>query len=182
MKNIIGNKYGKLTVISEHSKTRNGHKRYTCICDCGNNCNVLGTHLIQGNTKSCSCDRPIGKTHKQWTGFEEISGDFWNQLQRNANGSKGRRQLVFNLEKEDLWKLYLKQDKKCALSKLEIYFPKRNKDISATASLDRIDSSKGYTLDNVQWVHKDINRMKSVFDNDYFIKMCTFVAGGKCEV
>lgn len=29
-----------------------------------------------------------------------------------------------------------------------------------TASLDRIDSSKGYTIDNVWWIHKQLNWMK----------------------
>jgi hypothetical protein len=45
-----------------------------------------------------------------------------------------------------------------------------------TASLDRIDSSRGYTLDNIQWVHKDLNKMKTNYPNDYFIKMCKYVA------
>jgi len=43
-----------------------------------------------------------------------------------------------------------------------------------TASLDRINSSKGYTLDNVQWVHKTVNIMKQgLSDEDfkYWIKM-----------
>ena len=41
-----------------------------------------------------------------------------------------------------------------------------------TASLDRIDSKKGYIEGNIQWVHKDINRMKWAFNEDYFIKLC----------
>ncbi len=45
-----------------------------------------------------------------------------------------------------------------------------------TASLDRIDSTKGYTLDNIQWIHKDLNKMKMNFANDYFIKTCKLVA------
>ena len=45
-----------------------------------------------------------------------------------------------------------------------------------TASLDRIDSSKGYTTDNIQWVHKDINIMKNDYGNDYFIEICKKVA------
>lgn len=45
-----------------------------------------------------------------------------------------------------------------------------------TASLDRIDSSKGYVEGNVHWVHKDINIMKWDFPLETFIKMCKFVA------
>lgn len=45
-----------------------------------------------------------------------------------------------------------------------------------TASLDRKDSSKGYTYDNCVWVHKDINRFKNNYSVDDFVKMCKMVA------
>ena len=57
-----------------------------------------------------------------------------------------------------------------------------NQASSTTASLDRIDSSKGYVIGNVQWVHKDINIMKNKFDNQYFIDMCKKIASGACEI
>jgi hypothetical protein len=173
-KDLRTQKFGKLLVLSIHSKSRNSHIRYTCLCDCGKQTNVLGTHLIQGNTKSCGCDKPIGKTHHQWKGVEEISGDFWySHVVRSANGDKGRRYPVkLTLTIEEAWNLFIRQERKCALSGLELSFPRVSKDKSYTASLDRIDSSKGYTIDNVQWVHKDINMMKNKFDNEYFINMC----------
>lgn len=180
--NIIGEKYGKLTVVSEHSKTRNGHERYTCLCDCGNSCNILKTHLRQNNTKSCGCDFPKGKNNKNWNGYEEISGDYWyNHIIRGANGTKGRKKLDLSITKEYVWNLYLNQNKKCALSNIDIKFPTKGKDKSYTCSLDRIDSSLGYIEGNVQWVHKDINRMKNAFNQDYFIKMCKLITE-KCEV
>jgi hypothetical protein len=82
---------------------------------------------------------------------------------------------------EQAWELYQKQEGKCALSGLPIFFPATNKG-EFTASLDRIDSSKGYIEGNVQWVHKDINIMKNKFPQDYFIKICKLVAGGGCEI
>ena len=48
--------------------------------------------------------------------------------------------------------------------------------IRKTASLDRIDSNKGYTKDNVQFVHKDINWMKQDFEQNKFIEYCKKVA------
>jgi hypothetical protein len=45
-----------------------------------------------------------------------------------------------------------------------------------TASVDRIDSSKDYVEGNVQWLHKDINRMKWDLDTDKFIELCKLVA------
>ena len=44
-----------------------------------------------------------------------------------------------------------------------------------TASLDRIDSSKGYIKGNIQWVLKDINLMKGSTDEDYFKFLCGLV-------
>ena len=41
-----------------------------------------------------------------------------------------------------------------------------------TASLDRINSKKGYVEGNIQWVHKDINMMKHCLETSDFIKWC----------
>lgn len=51
---IIGNKYGHLTV-----KKYLGNKLYECECDCENKTitNVFRHNLLSGGTKSCGCDR-----------------------------------------------------------------------------------------------------------------------------
>lgn len=41
-----------------------------------------------------------------------------------------------------------------------------------TASLDRIDSTKGYVEGNVQWIHKRLNIMKGKSTDVTFIKDC----------
>jgi myo-inositol catabolism protein IolC len=74
-----------------------------------------------------------------------------------------------------MYDLYVKQDKKCALSGVKIYLPK-NTCQSWTASVDRIDSSKGYIVGNLQWVHKDVNWMKNDFDQKHFINTCSLIA------
>jgi hypothetical protein len=48
-----------------------------------------------------------------------------------------------------------------------------------TASLDRINSKKGYTKDNVQWVHKWINFMKQDLDEEEFITFCEAIVNYK---
>jgi hypothetical protein len=72
-----------------------------------------------------------------------------------------------------LWDLYLKQERICALTGLPIKLGTVNE---ISASLDRIDSTRGYTLDNVQWVHKDINRMKGDLTPERFLELCQLVA------
>ena len=55
--NLIGQKFGKLTVVSETDKRRGSHVIYECLCDCGNTCYVPSDFLRRKrNPKShCGC-------------------------------------------------------------------------------------------------------------------------------
>jgi hypothetical protein len=84
------------------------------------------------------------------------------------------RNITFNISIEDVFEMYNKQNGKCFLSGKEIGWVEVGQ--KHTASLDRIDSSIGYELNNIQLVHKDINFMKQSYSQDYFIEMCKFVS------
>lgn len=116
---------------------------------------------------------PTKMNSKVWKGYGEISLTHFNQMKISA----GKRGHLFDVTIEYLWDVFLKQNRKCSYTGLELTFPKTRKSVKvSTSSLDRIDSSKGYVEGNVQWVHKDINRMKQDFSNDYFIEMCNLVS------
>lgn len=53
-KEILGQKYDRLTVI-DWIGTENGHSRYLCRCDCGNETIVWRSSLLSGHTRSCGC-------------------------------------------------------------------------------------------------------------------------------
>ena len=59
---IVGNKYGKLTVLEITNKTsKNGtNLYYKCKCDCGNIIFVTGSNLKQGQ-QSCGCLKSNGE-------------------------------------------------------------------------------------------------------------------------
>ena len=57
---LIGKKFGYLTVIEKTQKRKNGCIVWKCKCDCGNITEVVGTYLKNGNTKSCGCKKGIG--------------------------------------------------------------------------------------------------------------------------
>lgn len=168
-RNLVGQKFGKLLVISELQKK--GHNvLWRCRCECGKQLDVLGPNLNK-KTKSCGCApnaKTLGRESPFWKGYGEISVQFFNRIKISAS----RRNIKFDLSIEDLWNLYLKQNKKCALSGEDIVFADSLKKHETTASLDRIDSKKDYTINNVQWVHKHINTMKQYFDDNYFISWC----------
>lgn len=174
----IGNKYGKLNVI-EFSRTNNrGLKLWRCSCDCGGELIVSGYYLRQGRRVSCGCidRRKRGQENYHWTGFGEISGSYWHRLKSGAKA----RNLEFEISKGEIWDLFISQDRKCNLTGVELRMCPSDADTRAdlklqTASLDRINSSIGYKIDNVQWVHKDVNKMKQSFSEEYFISLCELV-------
>lgn len=178
--NPIGQKFGLLIVESFAGLTPCGHKTYNCVCDCGNSVVRTGTSIRRSENSSCGCFFKKGTAHHQWTGVGEISSGFWyDHIVKSANGSKLgnkiRKPKDLTISISEAWDIFLKQNKKCALSGIELTFPVTYKDKSWTASLDRIDSSKGYILGNVQWVHKDINIMKNKFSQEHFINMCKLI-------
>lgn len=70
-----------------------------------------------------------------------------------------------NIDDEYVSKLWDSQNGKCALSKINIHL-KTGKHKLNTASLDRIDSSKGYIKGNVQFVAYGINLAKNKFSDE----------------
>ena len=85
-----------------------------------------------------------------------------------------KRKIPFNITMEDAWSQFEIQKGICAISKVPIRLVRslrfdRNKQ---TASMDRIDSKKGYTKDNIQWVHKKINIMKNTTPQSEFVEWC----------
>ena len=163
---LIGNRYGRYTVIGRAPMDKYKTTRWFVKCDCGNVRNVCKSTSTLGTAKSC------GKCHnrKGWKGYGDIGGCYWTSIKRGAL----KRKLCFNLRMKDAWNIFLKQGGKCAISGMDIAFVKqdgKNKR-GHSASLDRIDSSKGYTPDNVQWVHKTINIMKGDMPDKEFLKIC----------
>jgi hypothetical protein len=106
---VIGKKYNKLTVNS-FIKTSN-KKKAVCQCECGQEIIARPDQLIKNITKHCGCQ------HKaNWKGIGSLSQTFMNRIKRNAYV----RNILFDLTKEYLWKLFEEQNNKCALSGQEI--------------------------------------------------------------
>jgi hypothetical protein len=120
------------------------------------------------------------KHHSNFKGIGNIYQKFWSGI---CKGAKNRN-LPVEITIEEIWNLYIKQNGHCALSGIPIYFHltgrgskcHNNQDGEGTASLDRIDSNKGYIKGNIQWVNKYINLMKTNFLIDVFKNLCKEVA------
>lgn len=115
------------------------------------------------------------KLENFWKGrrsHHTISGSFFNSI---VNGAR-QRNIEIMITIDYIWSLFEKQNGKCALSGLSLRFNLSGENRNTrTASLDRIDSSKGYIEGNVQWVHRQINKMKMDLDESEFIDFCKAV-------
>ncbi len=175
----VGQKHKMFTIIEKKIKqtSRGKHTVWVCKCDCGNECEFTSYILVKGKVKSCGCLNK-GKNHKNWSGCGEIHGENLNGIRMSAE----RRGLEYSVSKEYLMDLYLKQNRKCALSGIEIKFGQKYHGTETTASLDRINNDKGYIEGNVQWLHKAINWMKQDYTQEEFIEYCSLVTRSQqCE-
>lgn len=163
-----GQTFGNYTIIDENIIIENEAK-VTCQCKCGNIRKVSCYTLIKGTSTQCLvCGNSLKKEkNPAWKGYGDVSGKVISKLKRDAEF----RKITFNITIEDLDSKLKMQEYKCALTGLILSTDYKN----VTASVDRIDSTKGYVIDNIQWVHKDINMMKKDYDELYFIKMCSLV-------
>lgn len=142
-----------------------------CSCVCGKQVYLNHGNFIQN--KSCGCRKDKReRRNKSWKGYEEISGKVWGRTKRGAYS----RNLEFNITIEYAWDLFLSQNRKCALTSRDLKFESSCLHSDGNASLDRIDSKKGYIIGNLQWVDKTLNLMKMHFPQDYFINTCKEVA------
>lgn len=131
----------------EQAYSRKGHAMQSSLGDF--QCKKC-VSLARGFSKN----NPVGDRKRIYNKFKKsalIRGIEWNlteeQMYRNYTGK-------CNMTGWDLTTGYLK----------------------ATASLDRIDNSKGYAEDNIQWVHSMVNLAKHKHPLDSFVAMCKAVA------
>lgn len=54
-RDLVGQKFGKLTVIKREEKNIHNYHMWLCKCDCGGKILVTTNHLTTGNTQSCGC-------------------------------------------------------------------------------------------------------------------------------
>lgn len=52
---MVGKKFGRLTVQERAANSKRGVTRWLCLCGCGNTSIVAGTDLRSGRIVSCGC-------------------------------------------------------------------------------------------------------------------------------
>lgn len=171
-KNIKWKKSGKLRVIEVFAvKNKRGDKTAMCKCrcKCGNLCVARKDHIVCKSRKSCGC------------AFKQIHNkhNLTSVVVRKIEEKSRRYGYECNITYKYIKDLFRKQKGLCKLSGVPIYCYTQQQckkfNLEVTASIDRIDSTKGYIKGNVQWVHKHINFMKLELSQSDFINWCKAV-------
>jgi len=95
-----------------------------------------------------------------------------DRLKHLIKNAKSRKEYLVSIDVSYLLSIYEKQNGLCVYTKLPLLAVGNQLN---TMSLDRIDSNKDYTEDNVQLVCVAINKMKLDMTEDRFIELCLLV-------
>lgn len=105
-------------------------------------------------------------------------GDRFTGL-RSLLRSSTKRKCESTVTLEYLKEVWENQNHRCIYSRIELTLPhyKGKNDPIITASLDRIDSTKGYIEGNIQFVSMAINYMKSTMSHEKTIELIEIIKG-----
>lgn len=152
----IGDKFNKLTVIKFLCKTKFSHKKWLCLCECGNEIEIDEYTLLKNARHSCGCERNIRM--KQLSTKHNLYGtkiyQIWISMKQRCYykkythykhyGSKG-------IEVCDEWKNNVVQFYNWALSN----------GYKEGLSIERIDINKNYCPENCKWIPKNEQQMNT---------------------
>jgi hypothetical protein len=164
-KDLSGMIFGRLEAVQWHSKSKNGTSKWLCKCVCGNEKIVFATALLSGQTQSCGClagelasVRLIKHGHtsvcNQKVGNDRRSPTYitWDRMLARCNDPSN------------------KYYHGCGITVCEAWLDFSNflKDMGERPdgkTIDRIDNTKGYSLDNCRWatpIQQGNNRKNNV--------------------
>lgn len=75
---LVGQRFGKLLIISRGENRPGQHSRWNYVCDCGATGSAKSCHLRSGATQSCGCG--AGKTHGASGGRKQKTPEYHSWL------------------------------------------------------------------------------------------------------
>jgi hypothetical protein len=175
---LVGQKFGRLTVIEFSHKSKHRYFCWKCKCDCdGKEVIVNGTYLRSGDTTSCGCLKKEkvaflfkGQTHSRLPKGESGFNTLFSRYKYNAKV----RNIYFDESiefKEEFRRLTKENCHYCNIEPKQLVISRRKQSTEEGIEhgkyiyngIDRINNSIGYIISNVVSCCGTCNYAKSNF-------------------
>jgi len=140
IKDLVGDKYGRLTVIEYAGKAKDGHMTiWKCKCDCGKETIVIGRNLKNGTSKSCGCTNIKHGYHgtRLYNVWKHMRQRCFNQNDKNYSDYGGRGITVCQEWQDEF---------------IDFHDWAINNGYKDTLSIDRTNNDGNYEPNNCRWV------------------------------
>lgn len=144
--NLLGQRVGRLTVVSEdiYLKNPGKHRKWIVMCDCGTEKSIFQDRLVKGTTVSCGCaqkDAVVKTSTTHGKSKKQIYKIWSGMLARCTN------------ENNPCWDHYGGRGIKVCDSWLcfNNFFADMGDVPFVGASIDRTNNDLGYSKDNCRW-------------------------------
>ena len=166
-KKLLGLRFGKLVVSKISIVKKQGKPAWDCVCDCGNTMLATSHELTYGKITSCKCNQ-----HKRLPKGEASFNQLYNNYKQNAK----KRGLEFDFPVIKFRKVVTSNCFYCEKKPDKQYGTDAFNGRFEYIGIDRVDNSKGYTLNNSVPCCESCNHRKGGISIDMINKIYGFIS------
>lgn len=178
-KDRTGDKHGRLTVISHSGKDHRNKHLWLCLCECGNEKVVVSDNLSSGKSNSCGCLKSefLARKGNQYGLYEDREVALLKVQYSHLKRRNKLKSFSDVISFDEFCKISKSPCKYCGLEyskEIEdrLNESKKQKRLSDHVlkcnGIDRVDSSKGYTVENSVSCCKYCNTAKNTMTESEF--------------